>query len=346
VRGLAGLSLTYPKHPSADEQPWMRATIEHCGIPWHPIDVDSALPFTRLPEEFLAEPSPALLHSELLRTEAKLLAEHGATLLLTGDGGDAILATNPGNSPTHLADGLFSARPARAFGAMNAWRQRSGERRSWSYWTLRTLVRPAMQHVLGWQIRPQPRIATPPWMDGGYVARMRLATRGRARLAPRCELPSQQAIADTLWSVALSVGRGQPQHRGFAIRYPLLHRPLAEFLFGAPWEEKLHPRCDRYLQRRAMKGILPELVRRRAHKAIGSYGYVEGLRRSAGWFEYLCDDPLLTTLGVATAEQWRTAVTQASLGQTHGDRFFLTAAAIEAWLKTLQAWRRDRRAGV
>jgi hypothetical protein len=36
-------------------------------------------------------------------------------------------------------------------------------------------------------------------------------------------------------------------------------------------------------------------------------------------------------------------VQQAALGQTYGDRYFLTAVAIEVWLQGLEEFRRARR---
>jgi hypothetical protein len=85
-----------------------------------------------------------------------------------------------------------------------------------------------------------------------------------------------------------------------------------------------------------LKGILPELVRRRAGKAGGSWEMVEGLRRSPRWVECLCDSPKIASLGIADRERWRQAVAQAAVGQTHGDVFFLAGVAVELWLKGLE----------
>ncbi|HWT07028.1 MAG TPA: asparagine synthase-related protein [Xanthomonadales bacterium] len=119
-------------------------------------------------------------------------------------------------------------------------------------------------------------------------------------------------------------------------RHPLLYRPLVEFMAGVPWEQKLRPRCDRYLQRRALEGVLPELIRRRATKGNGNPAIVEGLRRSRDWIAYLCDDPQLAQRGIVDRERWRTVVRQASVGQTHDDKNFLAAVAVEVWLKQLR----------
>ncbi len=339
VGGLAGYSLIYPDYEPADESRWMRATTEHCAIPWRTIDAKTALPFSVLPEEFVGEPSPFQFHGALRLARAETLKSYGVTHLLTGDGGDAILATSPGARPTHLADGVFKGRPGDSLAAMTRWRKLAEEPRPWAHWMRHTLIRPTVQHLLGRSIRAQPPLAPPPWVSRDFGEAMWRSVRRSHRLAARCDTPGHQVIADTLWCVALSLDRGQARDPGYETRYPLLHRPLVEFMCGVPWEEKLHPQCDRYLQRRALRGVLPELVRRRAYKTVGTWGFVEGLRRSPMWFEHLCDQSQIVDRGMTTAEDWRRAVTQASLGQTHGDRYFLTAAAIESWLKGLTAWR-------
>jgi hypothetical protein len=89
------------------------------------------------------------------------------------------------------------------------------------------------------------------------------------------------------------------------------------------------------LQRRALKGILPESVRQRMCKGNGNPAIVEGLRRSRDWRDYLCDSPMLAEHGIVDAEEWRRAVRQASVGHTRDDKFFLAAIGVEAWLKQL-----------
>ena len=56
-----------------------------------------------------------------------------------------------------------------------------------------------------------------------------------------------------------------------------MYRPFVEFMAGLPDDQNLHPRCDRFLQRLALKAILPDAIRRRAGKGVGSAPIVEGL---------------------------------------------------------------------
>ena len=47
---------------------------------------------------------------------------------------------------------------------------------------------------------------------------------------------------------------------------------------------------------------------------------------------------------MTSRKAWRDAVRQAAVGQTFGDRYFLTAAAFEIWLQGLEDMRRVNRA--
>jgi hypothetical protein len=80
-------------------------------------------------------------------------------------------------------------------------------------------------------------------------------------------------------------------------------------------------------------------VRRRARKVTGSRSLIEGLRRAPEWIDFLSDSPRLAACGIADAGQWRLALSQATVGQTHGDAFLLAGIAVEVFLRDLEAFR-------
>jgi asparagine synthase (glutamine-hydrolysing) len=341
---IGAFSLIVPDFPDANEEEWMREVVRECGIPWYPLDVGTALPFSEPPDGFLGEPSPGIFHAAVRKKRNALLAQHGVKTVLTGDGGDAILGTFPGPVPTHLADPLFAGDFVSAIRGVRDWSAATGNTRSQSFWFSRALLMPAYSHLRGRQIKSDAPLPSPPWLDEGYARRMRLGERNRRGVATRCSAPGAQHVWDTIWMGSLSMALSASTLEGHVVRTPLLYRPLVEFMQGVPWEQKLRPRCDRYLQRRALKGVLPERIRRRDGKAIGTWPFVEGLRRSRSWMELLSDDPRIVSLGITSPQAWRDGVRQAAVGQTFGDRYFLTAAAFETWLQGLEAWRRTNRA--
>ena len=336
---LAAYSVVSSTWPEADESRWMRAVVEHCNLPWHTVEIETMLPFSQLPGGFHGEPTHAVIGEQQLQIENTLLRSHGANVMLSGHAGDVVLCASQGDVPTHLADPLFDGNALGALRAMNAWRNGARDGRSWSHWLLRSLVEPAADHVRGRRVRSVDRTVLPPWFEPAYARATRLEQRMSRRVATHCRTPGRQMLWDALWMMSTATASVPRRRMTYATRNPLLYRPLVEFMWGIPWEQKLRPRCDRYLQRRALKGVLPELVRRRATKGSGNPSMVEGLRRSRDWFGYLCDTPLIAERGIVDAGRWRLAVRQAGVGQTHDDRFFLAAVAVEVWLKQLRVHR-------
>lgn len=339
ARGLAALSVIAPSYPESDEQRWMRAVAEHCGLAWHPIDVEDMLPFTRLPNEFFGEPTGAVIDGQQRHLRNELLRAHGVTVLLTGHGGDNVLCASPGVVPVHLADALFDGRPIAAARAVADWKRGAAQQRPITFWMQRALLEPTLDHLRGRRVFARDDSPRPPWIDPEYERRMRLQAREGRRLAPRCRHPGHQHLWDRLWATSM-LRSVVPQFAGSCeIRHPLLYRPLVEFMAAIPWEVKLRPRCDRYLQRRALKGLLPEAVRRRGTKTTGSRAFIEGLQQSPEWCDYMTDEVLLAERGIVAADRWRIAVRQATVGQTYEDRQFETFVAAEVWLKQLRDWR-------
>jgi len=342
ARDLVAYSIVCPGWPEVDEQRWMQAVVDRCNLSWEKVDMESVLPFAVLPSDFQGEPSQAAVDEKQIRTQEEVLASRGITIMLNGHGGDTVLGASTGAVPAHLADPLFDGKPITALRAVRHWKEDSQEQRSYFYWVVRTLLQPALDHLRARQVRGADRRSPVcPWIKRAYATEMRLEQRARQRLTPRCDHPGRQSLWNSLWTMSLAMNAALQRRTSFELRAPLLYRPLVEFMSGIPWEQKLQPRCDRYLQRRALKGVLPEIVRRRASKASGNPAIVEGLRRSRDWVAFLCDSPVMAEREIVDADQWRQAVRQASVGQTHGDRYFLACVVVEAWLKQLREYRKQ-----
>lgn len=331
--GLGAYSIFAPGHPDSNEQQWMEAVVEHHGIDWHPVDGDDILPFSELPTFQTPEPSVSVIDSLAIRTLNAMCRDHDVSTLMTGSGGDVLLGTYLGSSPVHLSDGLFDGTFGQSLRALGAWQRECHVQRPLSYWAWHGMVKPAVAHVFHRPVSGSQHPPLPFWFSAEARARTGRPAHRRMTLAPRARTPGRQYTADLVWAGAMGTAGAPRRELAYQRRAPLLYRPLVEFLVGLPWDMKIRPRCDRYLQRRALEGILPEKVRRRAVKTAGSWSLIEGLRKSHLWQDYLCDDPQLAKIGLVDRNDWRLAVAQAAHGQTHGDMFLLSAVAIEVWLK-------------
>ena len=106
----------------------------------------------------------------------------------------------------------------------------------------------------------------PPWVEPGFARRVGLAERVRRRPPRRFRDAYRQYCSEDfeqiLMDVTLPIHEALGSRFGVDTRFPLLDRRLVECLFAVPREEKVREGQTRLLQRRAMRGILPEVVER------------------------------------------------------------------------------------
>ncbi len=120
-------------------------------------------------------------------------------------------------------------------------------------------------------------------------------------------------------------------------RLPLLYRPLVEFMLAIPWEHKLRVSEDRVIQRRALKGIIPEAIRNRRDKVGNIVVALRGLREN--WRELLdfATGKYLNEIGLVDSglffqacERWRHGLIGSDL------RYLMAALSLEVWLRLRQ----------
>lgn len=175
-----------------------------------------------------------------------------------------------------MASGSSLARPARLAG------QRSGET-FLLHLFVRNVWRPLLSYLGDRNLMARAQDAPPPWIDPAYLRRMELASRSVRRIAPRSRGVGQQYLAERIAATGYTAqGVYEPVSETLEVRHPLLYRPLVEFMMGIPWDQKFRPGQDRFLQRRALRGILPERVRQRQDKSGPDEALFEGLRTVDG----------------------------------------------------------------
>ncbi|MEO7826136.1 MAG: asparagine synthase-related protein, partial [Allosphingosinicella sp.] len=286
------------------------------------VDADAVPPFRGLPDHFIAEPNGGAIIWDFDAARRALLRAHGVGAVLTGMAGDAVFCGD-GPEPYFLADIL---NPARALSALRGWRDGSAQRRSLGHWLHRYMLQPRLRRPPG---RPPP-----PWLTASFADRWREVT--RRRLDRR--LPHGDAYYwDRVMRGALLVRDGQV-FAGDSTEYrnPWLYLPLVRFMAGTPWPVKLQPQIDRTLQRRAMRGILPEAIRLRRDKGVPAQAFFDGLAGSPEWLDLLLDRPQLVERGYVDGEAWRQAVALARHGCAPAPGDFTQACILEAWFATLR----------
>lgn len=339
-RDLAALSIVYSSSRSADESKWMRMVVHQYDLPWHTIDADESRPFCELPESFCAEPIDVLTGAGLLRRYGQLASSHGVRVVLSGCGGDQVFSGDL-PKPYYLAD-LLRTSPRQCVAALQAWRRHDSSKRSLSHHLMKSVLRPTLRYIAGRRVSEIDTVP-PRWIRPEYVQSMRLAKRSQQRQSPRASSVAHQYLADKIWCLGFMIGSDDCP---FDFRYPLLYRPLVEFMAAVPWNLRFRPGQDRYLQRSALKGILPEAIRCRTDKAGPTEAEIEGLRTGSPWTDMLLHQPRLVDRQYVDGARWQAAVHQARFGRIDSMRHFNAAVTLEVWLRQFERVQRQGLPGV
>jgi asparagine synthase (glutamine-hydrolysing) len=118
-------------------------------------------------------------------------------------------------------------------------------------------------------------------------------------------------------------------------RHPLLNRELVEFMLQLPWEHKRSPSSDRVAQRRALVGVLPELVRAREEKGNAEAAFLYGLRLNWNRIQPLIKVPRLAECGFVDPSEFERVCRLMRHGVVQeGSSFTMQIAvlALERWL--------------
>jgi asparagine synthase (glutamine-hydrolysing) len=335
TKPLSALSIIYSSSKSADEREWMNAVVQQYTLPWHTLDADQAKPFSELPEFFCAEPASVLPFAGLFRVYKSLADSNGVRVVLTGYGGDQVFC---GDSPKpyYLADNL----PCQLIGLLRGvrdWQASDPERRPLAYHLWKNVLHPTASYWRGRSLSSPEVSRPPPWIDRDYHRAKRLDKRSARQAAPKCRSVGQQYHTEAIWKIGFTAGDDITQP--FEFRHPLLYRPLVEFMLAIPWEHKLRPGGDRVLQRRSLKGILPEQIRLRKDKAGPAEAESEGLRHNSPWAELLLSNARIVQRGYVDALVWKEVVNQLRFGRMRSMRHFVATAAMEVWLRQLEELR-------
>lgn len=326
---LEAISVVFGRSKRADDSKWMREVLDRHPMPWHRIDGDDPLPFSELPRRFSAEPHFGFVNCGWLRRYEE---EVRADVVLTGLGGDQVFV---GDKPTphFLADSIV--RPHRMIAEVDAWRGADEAKRSRLHWMLNAVARPWLDFLRGRELRNEGAPPAAPWLPAHRAPRRR----GAESLGRRAGSVGAQSFCEELYGYCNQLYPVNQATDAFEYRHPLLYRPLVEFMHAVPWEVKADPRGTRPLQRRALRGLLPERIRLRRSKTDADQPYYEGLRTGRAWIEALTDRPRLVELGLVEGAAWREAVSAARFGQAEFLSSFLATATLEIWLRQFESFR-------
>ena len=191
--------------------------------------------------------------------------------------------------------------------------------------------------------RRQRRRKPPPWVRTDFLARTGMAELADARthappgLRGGARRRRYEAVFANLVASAMTWSEKLHAEAGLAMADPWSDRRLAEFVIAAPqWMvQQLH--APKRLAREAMRGVMPEAVRRSVAKIPPYPLYRRALEdRAAHVIEEVLRDPLAQTLGYIDADALRAHYAAVRSG-ARDDPGLWPVLTLELWLRAHHA---------
>ena len=348
--GFETYSNTYPGLP-CDESRYIRAVVEHWDLRANFMDPqESSLDLLREQTAFYNDicDYPNGTQADPLRS---LAHEKGVRVLLTGDYGDERL----GGSLYYLADFVRQGNPVALLREMRKQDIAPLSRRGLS--TLRHYaIAPVLPEVVRKAIRSARKVLAPQqgaleWMDKAFVE--------LTNIHDRLRTDSGQTIRSSkTWLRSLSEDGGQVHGTemedraaarfGIEQRHPFTDRRMIELSFGLPEDQRLR-KNQKFVLRRAMRGVLPEVVRQRQDKAEFSETLFRAVRRISMSADR---KPWCERLGWIDGNRLRTLQREMHRLHSAGDRAYIRfvwplwmVCALDIWLDNRQSKAQERNEG-
>lgn len=199
-----------------------------------------------------------------------------------------------------------------------------------------------LERYRGWRSREALAPVPPPLIRPEFARRTGLEERKRelsfnGTAAASSREDHARVLSLPRYQFAMELIDGTASAFGIMHRFPFFDRRLVEFCIAIPPDQKLADGWSRWVQRRAMEGILPPAVQWRVHKANLGYNFVRGMMTEAAGLEAdLLDDALLEDfidMDVLRATHRRFVASEPGL-EANADAMALYQAVVLArWLR-------------
>ncbi len=327
---LETISHVYDVSTTADESRFIECVEQHIGHTGYHLKESHYPLLSGLDRRPTFVPNGVDGFTDYYRGAQKIMDQHQARVLLSGEGGDQMLGSSDDPSP-ELCDLLVEGKLLALHNRLHIWSGALKRPYLWLLWQ-RTILPTLPQPVH----RSQKQL--PRWFNGDFVERNHMREIINANLdIYGFRLPSGRDQSAGFVSVVNHIGAGYRRaHFNVEIRYPYLHRPLVEFLQAIPAEQRLRPGETRSLMRRSFKTLLPDRIARRRTKGDPHESICRAVIREIPRLRELFKDARASAHGYVEPA----ALTEALESAGHGLRVnfiaLLKTISLEFWLRTLE----------
>ena len=326
---LPTVSVVFGRSKLSDEREWAAAVAAASDVEQHFIDGDVYHPLGGLREAvpYWDEPHAAAAFFGIHRQYHRLMAAEAPPILLSGIGAEPVVMSRF-QAPVYLADLLRRGELRSLWRELDRWQRVL--KMPLSNLVSRFCLRPLMgKAVIGAYLLPQVH----DWITPSFARRWDLKGRAtRNNMPSLCDDVADRWQVERIGSITGLLMRGYLD-RACDIRYPFLHRPLVELALAAPWHVKEVPGETKALLRRAMRGRLPEKVRRRTEDVSTGHAVYGGVRNEWPVLEHVADSSVLVDLGIVDRARLKNALHLARQGHASHLGGLLTTLTLDAWLQ-------------
>ena len=320
------------REPNWNERPYFSQVEEKRERTGCHIDVitDDASHLQPEGDRFAATPASFSRPSKAHKEFAVCLAAGKNRVVLSGIGGDEVTGGVPTPIP-ELADHLARAQWRTLAHQLKAWAL--DKRKPWFH----LFVESARKFLPSEAVGVPEYLRPAPWLHSLFVQRQRTALTGYpSRFRLFGPPPSFQENISTLESLQRQLESSplpaKPHHEN---RHPYLDRDLLEFIYAIPREQLVRPGQRRSLMRRALVGIVPDVVLNRRRKAFVVRAPLTAAL--AEWFSLmkLGRNMVSASCGIIDERLLHESLKEARHGQGISIVALVRTLGVELWLRIL-----------
>jgi asparagine synthase (glutamine-hydrolysing) len=332
---LETVSYVYDRSRSSDERVCVQLIEEQRKKRGHHLAETECPIFASFPgEESVLFPNPMHPFAEAMRRLGQTMSDYGSRVLLSGQGGDHMFLNETCYYPI-LADLALERRFGDLWSFLKEWSRR--DRKNYLRLLWEGVLWPLAPGWLRARLMPK-KLQVAEWLEEEFIRRNRC--RERVILHPasyRFPHAGKQRQYTLLRHAISWVSSAYYYERNtIDLTYPFLHRPLVEFLMAIPMDQLQRPWETRSIQRRALKGLLPERIAKRTTKSGPDEAAHRAIVRQSRKLQELAASPRMCSLGYVNLQKFQLALSKARHGQG-GLHPVIRTVALENWLRAHQA---------
>jgi asparagine synthase (glutamine-hydrolysing) len=336
------ISFLYDGSKRADERTYMAAVETQRGKDTHFIS-DNAVLASFPGDHAVYSPNPHHAFASTFQQLERKLESLGASLLLTGHGGDHVLMNEWDHFP-HLADRFLKGEFRYVHNFLKSWC--FARRVHYPGLAWRSVVWPLLPD--SWRARNSlVDMTAPVWMPPSYISRHGV----RERMTHAHGRQTGESAGDFRRRVAVKHAASYTsccyyrERADIDITYPFLDTRLVEFLSSLPAEQFARDGQLRSVQRRALENVLPEKIRKRRTKRGPAETLQRAFREQRSRIRQLCSNSCVCDLGIVDGERLAAFLTQVERGMDDSVSSAIRLWSVELWLRSLDGNAKAREVG-